>query len=68
MSRLARLCSWCSAPLPKSLQPSPAEVRRIETEEAASKQRLETLAQARAADKALKSALSGADAAVRALM
>jgi hypothetical protein len=48
MSRMAKSCSWCSAPIPDTLRFSPEEIQQIHAEETAAKQRLEGVEQDRA--------------------
>ena len=48
MSRIAKLCSWCGAPIPNSLRLSPEEIRQVHAEDAAAKEKLEALEEKRA--------------------
>lgn len=55
MSRMAKLCSWCSAPIPDVLRFTPVEIQRIHTEEAAAKKTLKDTEKDRALEKGNKS-------------
>jgi hypothetical protein len=48
MSRVAKLCSWCSAPVPDALRFTPEEIATIHASEAAAKRKLELIEHARA--------------------
>lgn len=48
MSRIAKLCSWCGAAIPDSLRLSAEEIRRVQVEEAAAKDKLKAMEDARA--------------------
>jgi hypothetical protein len=52
---MAKLCSWCSAPIPDALRFTPAEIQRIDTEEAAARNALENMEKNRALEKGKKS-------------
>ena len=48
MSRVAKLCSWCSAPVPDALRFTPEEIAAIHASEAAAKKKLELMEHAQA--------------------
>lgn len=48
MSRVAKLCSWCSAPVPETLRFTPGEIAAIHAGEAAAKKKLGSIEHARA--------------------